>query len=81
MTAIEVTPPANGRVVLDLSWDDAEILLRALGMTNTGSMESVSPNLVSVVGELVKEFGRNNDIEARKYRATVLKSQVYIEEK
>ena len=65
--SIQVIKPQAGKVKFDLPYDEAEILLRAVGMINYGSMRNEAPSLPAVGDALVTEFGRNLDKEARKY--------------
>lgn len=75
----EVNPPTNGMVTLQLSWTDAEILTRLVGMANTGNLDKHSPALVEFVTEMVGHVGRNNFSEADHYIARAVNGQVYIE--
>jgi hypothetical protein len=74
-----IVPPEGGTVTLTLDWDDAEILVRALGMVNTGSLRHVSPNLDEFMTSALGIFGRNFDSEANRYIAESHNRQVYIE--
>lgn len=75
---IEIQEPSEGKVTLELTWDEAEILLRAVGMTNLGNLESVSPDLASAVDSMVDLFGRNNTNECRRYLSEIRNGQVYV---
>jgi hypothetical protein len=63
----EITPPSPGEVTLHLTFDEAEIVARAVGLITRGSLTSHSPNLVDFVEDMVEIVGRSNSKEARKY--------------
>lgn len=77
-TTFEITRPTEGRVVLNLDWQDAEIVLRLVGLANTGNLASHSQNLLSIVNSLVEEFGRDNGEANNRYGARISNGQVYI---
>lgn len=74
----EIVPPAEGKVVLELDWKDAEILTRLVGLANSGNLSNVSPVLAEFVKDMVKHVGRSTGIEAKNYTARVDAGQVYI---
>lgn len=79
MSEFDITAPAEGGVMLSLSWDDAEILTRLVGMTNSGNLIHHSPALADFVENMVEHVGRNDVGEARRYKAeTKLNGQTYI---
>lgn len=81
MTEFVIVPPEEGGVTLELSFDDAEILARVLGMTNTGNISRMSPALFDFVQHMTEVVGRNNLTEARKYHAFLGNHmQVHVEE-
>ena len=65
--SIEITKPTEGNATITLPYDEAEILFRAVGHINTGSMRQHAPTLYETTTALLEEFGRSNDREARKY--------------
>jgi hypothetical protein len=79
-STFEITKPVAGRVTLDLDMNDAEILMRAVGLVNAGNLSTVSPVLYEWVEEMVKVFGRNLNTEAKNYMAHSFSGQTYIEE-
>lgn len=81
MTEFIIVPPAEGGVTLELSFDDAEMLTRVLGLTNTGNMSRMSPALFDFVQRMIEVVGRNDESEARKYHAFVGNhQQIHVEE-
>lgn len=78
MTNLNVQPPCEGTVTLELSWTDAEVLTRAVGMTNAGSLREHAPDLLAVIEDLVETFGRNLDGERNRFEAHIRTNQVYI---
>ena len=76
----KIEPPTEGKVTLELSWDDAEILLRVLGWANSGNLREFSPNLARLCEEMHAVFGRNTAPEANKYLSSVIRGQIYIEQ-
>jgi hypothetical protein len=76
--SIEVTPPVDGRVILDMNWEDAEILLRVLGMVNTVSLRTHSPDLLRAVERLIAQFGRSTPNEANRFLVEVSREQLFI---
>lgn len=77
----EIIAPTEGKVFLELSWDDAEVLLRALDCTNSGNLQRVSPNLFKLCKEMNLAFGRNTTQEANKYVSEVAGGQIFIDTK
>lgn len=77
----KIEPPTEGKVTVQLSWDDSEILLRALGWANSGNLGEFSPNLFRLFKELHSVFGRNTTQEANKYVSEVVGGQIYIRTK
>jgi hypothetical protein len=77
-TNYTVYAPAEGKLVLELSWDDAEILTRLIGLTNSGSLQQHSKPLHNLVGRMVELVGRNAPKQARRYRATISSGQVWV---
>lgn len=77
----DITPPTSGVVTLELSWDEAEIVTRALGLINAGNMRENAPNLCQFVESMVELVGRSNSSEARKFLVTSGRfNQMYIHE-
>lgn len=76
----KIEPPTEGKVTLELSWDDAEVLLRVLGWANSGSLMHVSPNLARLCDEMHTVLGRNTANEANKYLSSVIRGQIHIEQ-
>lgn len=77
---VEVTQPTEGRVVLDLSWDEAVIAARAIGMMNSGNMkENGAHTLEEFVRRMVAIVGRNSTSEAQEYIACILNGQVFVD--
>lgn len=76
--SIHIEAPTQGGVTLKLSYHDAEILLRAVGLVNTGSLLQAAPQLLETVDTLLEEFGRNTNLEASRYVAEIINNQIYI---
>lgn len=74
----DIVKPTKGRVTLDLSWKEAEILARAVGMVNYGNLKDKCPSLLDFITDMMEQVGRNTHEEARRYVAKVIGSQVYI---
>ena len=75
---ISVEKPTPGSVTIELPYDEAEVLCRAVGMVNTGNLRTHAPNLFEAVEKLVTEFGRNIDSEARRYMITSRAGQLFV---
>lgn len=76
---IEIQTPTEGKVNLDLSWREAEILTRILGVVNSGSLHMLAPRLWNASQDLFRVFGGNND-EGNNYSISIRHGQVYVEE-
>lgn len=72
-----VTEPNEGRVTLELNWQDAEILTRIVGLTNSASLNEHSPALHNFVTSMVERIGRAH--ESRNYEARISIGQVYVD--
>jgi hypothetical protein len=83
MSDFDINAPTQGKVTLELDWDEAEILARIVGMTNSGNLDTVSPVLAEFVASMVEHVGRNIRSDARKYYAytenSVVGAQVYVD--
>lgn len=77
---LHIEKPSEGSVTIVMGYDDAEVLCRAVGMVNEGSLRTASPTLHSIMQTLLEEFSRNTS-EARKYIGSVVAGQVYVDEK
>lgn len=75
--SIEVTRPTEGGVTITLPFNEAEVLLRAVGMVNAGNLREHAPTLMDVVNELLVEFGSSNKPGVR-YGARLANGQAYI---
>lgn len=75
---VTITPPAEGKVVLELDWKDAEILARIVGLTNSGNLDEQSPALATFVETMTEHVGRNNHREAKNYFAHIHAGQAYV---
>lgn len=71
-----VTEPTEGRVTLELNWQDAEILTRIVGITNSGSLREHSPILHEFVTSMVERIGRG--YESKGHEVRVSGGQVYV---
>lgn len=67
--SINITPPTEGRVTLELSWDDAEVLSRLVGLVTGGNLKEFSLTLYEFVQQMNEHVGRNTQNEARKFVA------------
>lgn len=76
--SIEIVEPQEGKVTLTLSWKDAEILTRIVGLTNTGNIEEHSPVLLEFVTSMVEHVGRSTSVEVNRYLTETRGKQVYI---
>ena len=72
---INITPPSDGEVSFTLSYEDAEILLRLIGLTNSDNLDAHAPEIANLVAALVSEYGRENE---GRYGARISNDQVYI---
>lgn len=76
---VEITQPIEGRVVLDLSWDEACVAARAIGLVNSGNLKDNAPTLYEFVLSMVEVIGRNSASEAKEYVASIHGGQVYVD--
>jgi hypothetical protein len=77
----DIKSPVEGKVTLDLTWDEAEVLTRVLGLTNSGNLRKHAPGLHEFVQSMVVHVGRGVSGEASKYVAEVGGGQVYVKNK
>lgn len=75
-SAFTITEPTDGQITLELDWQDAQILTRILGLTNSGNLQERSPALYNFVRSMVDRIGR--DFESEDYRAQTSNRQVYV---
>lgn len=53
-----IEEPSKGSVTLELSWDDAVVLTRIVGLTNSGDLTAAAPDLHEFVTEMTEIIGR-----------------------
>lgn len=76
--SIDIKPRQEGSVTLELSWEEAEVLTRAVGMVNFGDLSRLAPVLSNDMEALLQVFGRNTVSEANRFVARVVGGQVYV---
>lgn len=62
-SGFNITEPTDGKVVLTLNWQDAQILTRIVGRTNSGNLQEQSPCLYNFVLSMVDRIKREDDSE------------------
>lgn len=77
----KIEAPVEGKVVLEMNWQEAEIATRLLGMANSGNLQTYAPGLHEFVLSMVEHVGRNTRDEAKGYTVEVapLVKQLFIE--
>lgn len=74
---VEIVAPTTGYVTLHLPYVEAEVLLRTVGLTNSGNLSEHAPTLYQAILKLVDEFGRPGDDDAR-FGTRISGDQVYV---
>lgn len=74
----EIVTPQEGKVTLELTWAEAEIVARAVGLINRGNLREHSEDLCVWVEAMVESIGRNTNSEANRYTIHVSSNQAYL---
>lgn len=73
--SVEITKPTKGGVKIELSYEDAEVLLRLVGLSNYGNLVEHSPDLNKVMDALLEEYG---GVDEGRYGARLSGNQAFI---
>ena len=74
----EIVSPQEGKVTLNLTWAEAEIVARAVGLINSGNLRTHSPDLSDWVDAMTAVIGRNVTNEANRYLVKMSQQQAYL---
>lgn len=73
-----IVAPTEASVTLNLSWEDAKVLTRIVGLTNSGCLMEASPVLHRFFDKMVAHIGSNVPAESRDYEADISGGQIFL---